>query len=321
MFSHSLVVGFIAISLWAIGKQGECGVRSAECAFVPWLKANRWDLLAGHACGWALASEYTAGIVMVGPFLWLVSIDSRRAIAFCLAAVPPLLLIPAYSWACFRNPFILPYSLQASFPPMMEGLYAIKWPDPQTAYNLLLTPTRGLFFWTPFLWMAGCGYWRLTQFCKRLFWLTYAVPVVQIIVISGRTWDWQAGPTLGPRYLAPILPLFALPCSLGVQRFPKLGVALATYSILITTVATLTDACPEGWIFNPLTELHIPKLLKGEFSPNLGMALGLPPYASVALFYAILIGGIWWIWRRLPKENEQRVSVLGAEAANATIKP
>ena len=194
---------------------------------------------------------------------------------------------------------------------MRQGLYAIKWPNPEIAYNLLIPPTRGLFFRTPFLAMAAIGYWKLIRSNPRLFWFTYAIPLLQVIVISGRTWDWQAGLTLGPRYLAPILPLMALPCALGVQRFPKTGIALAAYSILITTLATLTNACPDYSIYNPLTELHIPLLLKGEFSPNLGSVLGLPPYPSVALYYAILSGGIWWLWHKLAgKEDRSEHSLI-----------
>ncbi|MCW5554784.1 MAG: hypothetical protein KIS67_21805 [Verrucomicrobiae bacterium] len=292
-----------------------------------WFVANRWSLLAGHACGWALASEYSSGLIVVGLFLWLVSerrspnrrvpsgelqqADSeigaptwwQRLLPSCVTAIPPLLLIPAYSWACFGNPFILPYSLQASFPAMQEGVYAIKWPNPETAFNLLFTPARGLFFWTPFFVMAGVGYWQLIQKSRGLFWLTYLVPLLHIIVISGRTWDWPAGPAWGPRLLSPMIPLLALPCAYGLKRFPWMGLPLAVYSILLTTLATLTDACPSYPTHpNPLLDLNIPLFLKGELSPNLGMALGLPPYASVALFYAILIGGIWWLWRRLPEE-------------------
>jgi hypothetical protein len=303
MFSHALVVGLVAVALWAMAMQEECGVRNAECGVKQWATANRWDMLSGFACGWALASEYTAGIVIAGLFLWLASQGRRRAIPFCLAAVPPLLLIPLYSWACFGKPFILPYSLNACFPGMKQGIYAIKWPDPQTAYNLLFSPTRGLFFWTPFLLMAGPGYWKLARTNRRLFWLTYAVPLLQIILISGRTWDWQAGPTLGPRFLAPMLPLLALPCALGVRRFPRIGMALAAYSILITTLATLTDASPPASYYNPLTELHIPLLLRGELAPNLGTLMGLSAHVSVALFYVLLIGGITWLWRKLPKES------------------
>ena len=186
---------------------------------------------------------------------------------------------------------------------MKEGLYAIKWPDAGTACNLLFSPSRGLFFWTPFLLMAGVGYAKLIRTDRRLFWLTYGVPLLQIVVISGRTWDWPAGPTLGPRYLAPILPLLALPCALGVRRFPRVGMALAACSILITTLATLTNACPPYSYYNPLAELHIPLLLKGDLAPNLGIVCGLSPYGSVAFYYAILIAGIAWLWRRLPKES------------------
>ncbi len=265
---------------------------------VVWAKANRWDLLAGFACGWALASEYTSGLIVIGIGLWLMSQGWRRLVPFCLAAIPPLLLIPLYSWLCFRHPFILPYSLNASFPEMKQGLYAIKWPDAQTAFNLLFSPARGLFFWSPFLVMAGAGYWDLAGKDKRLFWLTYAVPVLQIVVISGRTWDWPAGPTLGPRYLAPILPLLALPCALGVRRFPKTGTLLAAYSIAITTLATLTNASPPFPTHpNPLLDLNIPMFLRGQFQPNLGTVAGLTPFLSVALYYAILSAGIFWLWR------------------------
>lgn len=325
MFSHALVVGLLVVAVWAIHRNAECEMQNSERGpeerrVVRWFRANRWALLAGHACGWALASEYSSGLVVVGLFVWMLSLSGTpssrpspplgervstawvKAMPFCVAAVPPLLLIPAYSWACFGNPFVLPYSLQASFPAMQEGVYAIKWPNPETAFNLLFTPARGLFFWTPFFVMAGFGYWQLIQKSRGLFWLTYLVPLLHIIVISGRTWDWPAGPAWGPRLLSPMIPLLALPCAYGLKRFPWMGLPLAVYSILVTTLATLTDACPPFNSHpNPLFDLNIPLFLKGEFSPNLGTALGLPPYVSVALYYVILMGGAWWLWRQLPE--------------------
>lgn len=231
----------------------------------------------------------------------------RPLLWFLLAAIPPLLLIPAYSWATIGTPFDLPYSYQASFREMKEGLYAIKWPDLENLGRLLIGPTRGLIFWTPFLVMAGFGWWWMARERPRWLWLTYAVPILHALVISGRTWDWQAGPTISARYMAPILPLLALPCAIGTQRWPKLGGGLAVVSIAMMTLATLTDACPGYSIYNPLTELHIPKFLKGEFSYTLGTEVfGLPPYVSVALYYAILVGGVWWLWKRLPSEPEER---------------
>jgi Gpi18-like mannosyltransferase len=337
MFSHSLVVGLIAIAMWAILRSGsegdgspaqgrmateDAGANPATASFQPpapsafptdqahnphggtlwgWVRAKRWELWAGFASGWALASEYTAGIVVAGLFLWTLSRGRRRMVPFLAAAVPPLLLIPLYSWLCFGHPFTLPYSLNQSFSPMREGLYGIKWPDGETACELLFGPTRGLLFWTPFLAVAGVGWRRLFQKDRGLFWLTHLVPLLQLVVISGRTCDWQAGPSLGPRYLAPILPLLAFPCALGAQRFPLVSAGLACYSIGITTLATLTNACPSGDIHNPLAQVHIPLLAAGSFAPNLGTVLGLQPYASVAVFYVLLAGGIWRIWRWLPE--------------------
>lgn len=297
MFSHSLVVGLVAFALWASIKETESKMSgTSRDSKRNWLQENRWTLAAGFACGWILASEYTAGLVVIALFLWLVSHRRDRAVPFCLAAVPPLSLIPLYSWACFGSPFILPYSLNSSFPAMKEGLYAIKWPDPETAYNLLFSPARGLLFWTPFLLVAIFGYWQLIRTDRRMFWLTYAVPVLHIIVISGRAWDWTAGPTLGPRYLAPILPLLALPCALGALRVWRISLLLAVYSILLTTFATFTNACPVGSITNPLMKLHIPLFLKSEFSPNVGQLLGLPAYVSFGVFYCILFSGVAWLW-------------------------
>ena len=204
---------------------------------------------------------------------------------------------------------------------MKEGLYAIKWPDAETAFNLVFSPARGLLFWTPFLAMAGFGYAKLARTDPGLFWLTYAVPILQVVVISGRTSDWQAGPTLGPRYLAPVLPLLALPCALGVQRFPRLGVLLAAYSILITTLATLTNACLPYDHPNPFSDFHIPLLLKGEIAPNLGTLMGLSPHVSVALFYVILIGGVAWVWRKLPKEDRPAACGSPAPAGSAVKGP
>lgn len=76
MFSHAMVVGLIAIALWALDKPAAVEIAAPNSAQEPsnaqtgkfglWCGTRRGELLAGLACGWALASEYTAGIVVVG---------------------------------------------------------------------------------------------------------------------------------------------------------------------------------------------------------------------------------------------------------------
>jgi hypothetical protein len=294
MFSHALVVGLIAIGIWAVDRGGKIvergeGVDNRNAYFC----RHRWDFTAGCACGWALASEYSAGLSVGGIVIWLISVNWRRVIPFAMAALLPMLLIPFYSWLSVGDPFTLPYDHQASFPEMQEGLYAIRLPDAEIAWNLLFSPARGLLFWSPFLAMAAFGYARLLLQSKRLFWLSLTIPLVHIVVISGRAWDWPAGPTLGPRLLAHILPWLALPCAYGIERFKRVGVVLVGYSILLTMAATLTNACPSFSRHpNPIMDLHLPMITSGEFSPNLGSAFGLPAYMSVFLYVAVAIGGV-----------------------------
>src|SRR6185369_16124232 len=74
------------------------------------------------------------------------------------------------------------------------------------------------------------------------------------------------------------------------------GFVLGIYSVIITTFATLVDASPPGDIYNPLVSFHIPLFLRGQISPNIGTLLGLSAYASIAIFYAVLLAGIAYLW-------------------------
>ena len=293
LFSHAGVIGLLSIAMWAMNLFGlqRSNTRTGN---------SKRMVLAGVCAGLALASEFSSGLVVMG-FVGYVCVRRQGGVQpFVMGMLPPLLLIPIYSWLTIRTPFAIPYSYQATCLAMNEGLYAIKMPDFENLWRLLFSPTRGLVFWTPFLLLAIPGMLRLPSTCPGSQWLFYYIPLLHCLVISGRVWDWEAGPTLSARYFAPILPLLAILCALGVERWPRLGLVLGMYSIGIVTFATLTDACPGGYLYNPLLQLHLPLFLHGELSPNVGMILGLPPYASVALYYAIVVSGMWWLWRRLP---------------------
>jgi hypothetical protein len=99
-----------------------------------------------------------------------------------------------------------------------------------------------------------------------------------------------------------MLPLLALPCVLGLKRFPLLGIPLAIYSVAATTLAALTDAFPDFYSHpNPLLDLQLPLLLKGRFSPTVATELGMSGYSSAALFCALLAGGVSWLLLKAPK--------------------
>jgi len=313
LFSHGMVAGLIAIALWAIEKSREQDARndSGNSGFRRWVQSRRWDLLAGFCCGWVLASEFPAGLIVGGIFVWLALRDWRQAARFSLGAIPPLLLIPAYSLACFGTPWTIGYAHHSTFREMHLGLCGIGLPNAKVAWKYLVPPERGLVFWSPWFLMAAPGWLVLWRRERSLFWLTFFAPLALTVVMSGYAWDWRAGWTLGPRYLCPMLPLLALPAALGTQRFPRVGLTLAALSILLTGVGTLVNATPRYEITNPLMELHLPGLIKGELTYNLGRLCGLPGLISLAPLLAMAVVYLWLIWlavseRKSPEDKCQQ---------------
>jgi hypothetical protein len=294
LFSHGIAVAMVAAALWASGPVGTPGTASDP---------RRRNYFAGFCLGFALASEFTAGLVVVGLFVLMAGRGDGRGIRLVAGAVPPLLLIPAYNWICFESPFVVGYSYQATFPEMQRGLFGIREPTARVLYEYLLGPTRGLLFWTPFLALALAGYPVLLHRSRPTFWAALLIPLVDIVCFSGYRWDWRAGWTLGPRYLAPLLPLLGLAAGLGIRRWPRFGLGLAIASILLTGLGTLVDATPRYEVANPLAELHIPKLIAGTFTHNIGQLAGLPSHTSLLpLLAGVALYGMM-LWREIDKSG------------------
>ncbi len=68
MFSHAATVAWLSIALWALdlGLPRESGMP---------VVSRRRDLLAGFACGWALAGEHSSGLIVVAIGLWVLLTD------------------------------------------------------------------------------------------------------------------------------------------------------------------------------------------------------------------------------------------------------
>jgi hypothetical protein len=321
MYSHAFVIGLISIAIWASSKKRDFRQHKKErpdigIKFQKLVNVNRWDLVAGFCCGLALASEYGTALVIFAIFIWRAFQRPSGITPFVLGFLPPLFLIPLYSWVCFGKPFVLPYSLVQNFPEMARGFYGIEWPRIDNLYDMLFTFGVGLLFWSPFLIMAAVGYPRLARYDRELFYLTYLVPLLQILVISGRDWDWQGGACFGPRYLSPMLPLLSLPCALGLVRFPRAGAAIAAVSILLTTQATLIRACLQERGREYIVEFYVASYKSGQIEPNLGTIAGLSALRSIALFYVLLVTGVIWLMVQAHK-----LSAAAAGKMNRTDLP
>jgi len=315
LFSHAAVIGLICIALWAIsdeitppatGKDQATGYRLPS-DISPLQSDGRWIegegngargpgsdqcptpsvkryLLAGLCCGLAIASEYTAATAAGGVLLLAFLSGPKRAFCLALAAVPALLLIPAYNWACFGSAIAFGYHHLArpEFQGMNNGLFGITFPPKaSSAYLILLSPARGLFFWTPFLVMSFFGFKEFFAISRKLFSISCLAIVLQVICISGYYMP-SGGAALGPRHLAPILPFASIAAALGLRRFPNLGALLGFYSIIFSGIGTLITAMPPDHR-DPLLAFYLPRLFAGEFAKTVTSQIGLPTFASLSI--------------------------------------
>jgi hypothetical protein len=295
LFSHAGTVALLTIALCALGAKEPTVTRKACCCDA--------EALAGLCCGWALAGEFTAGLVVLGIIFFVVS-KRRRWARFCTFMFPPLLLIPAYSQACFGNCLAIGYSYQASFPQMHQGFYGIEWPNANVALKLLVSPERGLLFWSPFFTLAPFGLARMYRESRPTFWLCLIIPVIHVAVLSGCSWDWRAGWSLGPRYLSPIVPLLGIAAGFGLVEVPAYGRILAFASIALTGLGTLVDATPQYEHSNPLLDVHLAKLAEAHYANNFGGLIGLSGHWTlVPLILSVTVLGET-IYRRLGVQSD-----------------
>jgi hypothetical protein len=301
LMSHALVVGLFSIALYCLQLGWH---RAALNGPSEDRRLMVRDLVAGTACGMAIASEYSVALV-AGGILITVSFSSwRRALYVILGAIPPLLLIPVYDWICLGNPFTLTYSHEAVFTQNEHGFYGIHLPSLNNLFELLLSPRQGLFFWTPFLLLAFVGFPILYAKSRSLFWLCYVVPLIQELIMSGY-YTIAAGNLLGSRFLAPILPLLILPASIGATKLPRIAVLLALASVALTGTATVIDAKLPAGDENPFFHFYVPQFLAGNFTYNLGEAIGLKGFLSIAPLLIVVSAGVWFLWRECaPARNE-----------------
>jgi hypothetical protein len=266
---------------------------------------SRWlprHLLAGLCCGLAISSEYTAATAAGGVLALALLTSWRRGLFLAAAAIPPLLLIPAYNWVCFGGPLAFGYHHLAltEFQGMNKGLFGITWPPKASAaYLILLSPERGLFFWTPFFLMAFAGVRSLNSSSRNLAWFCLSVTLVHVIAISGYYMP-NGGAALGPRHLAPLIPFAAIISAFGSKTNFSTGVVLGTYSLLLTGFGTFIDAMPPENANNLIVDFYLPSVQSNSFAVNFLSVTGADNlHSRFMAIFLVVVGFVCAAYMRL----------------------
>ena len=227
--------------------------------------------LAGFAAGLATAMNYLGAIGL----LFLFAGKQRRRFVF--AAAVPLLALAAYQQICFGSFLTNSVSRSGHFLSKGAALGVFQWPTLDSIYGVTLSPYRGVFFFAPVLLVAALGvapWWRDRRAECALALLTIAALVLFNISFNG----WEAGFSIGGRYLVPLIPLFCM--AIVYARRLKLTVALAALSFVINFTAAAVDVQPSGTIPRPVTQYLLPLLITGHFSPRVPIT---PPWSAATI--------------------------------------
>ncbi|HRH94129.1 MAG TPA: hypothetical protein PKV72_06400, partial [Candidatus Peribacteria bacterium] len=266
---------------------------------------RRRDALAGVALGIAVLCEFMAAFPALALWIVLLTRDSRRALRAAGWAALPLLLLPLTNWLCFGSPFRLGYSTNA-FAWMRSGFFGITLlPNPYALLLLLFSGNKGLLFWSPCLVLAIPGFQELYARHRTLC-LAIGISSALLLLAIATTGNPGGGWAVGPRYLAPMIPLLIVPMTFGLRTLPRFGAGLIALSIGLNLLAAVVNPLPPPEIGVPLTQFYLPMLAVGRVQPNAGSYLGLSPLAGLlppTCFAAALGIVIWPLAGRLPRKR------------------
>jgi len=279
LFAHAGTIGLLSIALW-----GALGPGS-----------SRADVIAGIAAGLAVASEYPAILPGAAIGLYLASLDPKRMLRFGFATLPAAALILLNNYAISGSPFKFSYGSNPNFPEITAATtYGFTLPDPGAIRAVLLGEYRGLFFWSPVMLMAIPGVYYLFRAERRVAIMAIAACALILLQVSS-FYTWFGGNAIGPRYLAPALPFFALAAAYGIKQFPELGLVLTVLSAGLMLMVAAIAIDPNSDVLTPFQSFYVVRIEQHRFADNLGTLIGLPVWLSLVVPMLPAALASWWL--------------------------
>jgi len=252
---------------WMIGSQALWQHGTEELLLIAALLALTGPLsaarlaLGGAACGLAITGR-PIDALLVAPFALLAPAwAGRRAAWFFLGAAVPLALVLAYNLDTFG---LVGGGYQLF---VMKGRRYFEQPMARGLVEMLFSPDKGLFFYSPFLLflpvylrraLAGtpaapgasppgplpgrlASIRRLLADRDRALTAALLAGIVAQLVVYSRS-DWRGGTCYGPRYLADLLPLATWMLAPVVESLAALPLALFRWAVVFSVAVQAVGA-------------------------------------------------------------------------------
>jgi len=209
---------------------------------------------AGFALSAAAACRPTALLVAIVAAGWLLFTDRKALAAFVPAAIAPALWILSFNAHYFGAPFDFGQLAAGARVAQFKTGSPELWQTPLWlgAAGLLLSPSRGLLIYSPFLAAAFAGAFLAWKDPRYRAFRFLTVATVALWIPAFLWFDWWGGWTYGYRPIIDTAPLLALLClpavaTLSSRAFWRVSFALAlAWSIFVQVLGAFAYSA-WGW--------------------------------------------------------------------------
>ena len=270
----------------------------------------RFVPLLGLFLGLAVIVEFPLALIC----LWLTAYAGiyvlsqkkyKSVLSFSVCFIMPVLLQLYVNYLSFGNPFSLGYAKKSSVEQVYyhsHGLFGVALPTWESFWGILISPSRGLFYFSPVLiFIIPILIKMIKKTATRLQGIIITGILCTYTFFAASVFDWQAGWTVGPRYYLPVIPFILIGLVKGevylrqvfkskhrfFNRFVFLSLVIfgMLHCIIITSAFPFV---PEAFKV-PFWEFSIPLLKKGYGSLSLVCLLGVDKRTSVILFSGLVL--------------------------------
>lgn len=292
LFGHQTAAAIVLASFWV-------------CVSTRTYSARRLVVL-GLLWALSMVTEYPTGILVACQGLYVLSADLRvrpvlRVFGWsALGAIGPFAAHSIFLWWAFGSATKLPYTYMAEpifLSHTSTGILGINAPSLVGLWGSLFSRYRGLFFYCPFLLLSLLGFraWMLSGERKAEMRLCAAMVVAYVLFNAGY-FAWDGGGSTGPRHLVPVLPYLVLPMAWFLRSMPR--ARIVAWSLVVPSIAIMlacTAVCiqvPEGdpWRANPLYQIVVTALLRGEVAINRQDVFSIAPRGDASYNLGLLFG-------------------------------
>ena len=214
------------------------------------IKENKYFAIAGISLGVALTCSVTAVIVGIACLIYLIYYQKKKKKHFIFGGLIGLLPFLFYNFLIFNTPFTLSrHYLDQTIWPKLGGIDGLQIPNPFVALRLTFYPEKGIFYYSPILFISLFGLFYMYKKFKLESKLIIFI-FISFLIMNSSWWAWWGGANFGSRHLTPIMPFLIIPLIFVLKNADKV--------IKISMIALLCLS-----IFNNFLGLQV---VRDEFS-------------------------------------------------------